>query len=312
MMHWFKRSSHKSSDLDSPKVLGRSVDRLSILDGVIVATGWTDGDDPVVVLDGDPVPNQMCVRYPRPDLPNDRKFGFRIAVAMQQKPAENEKVAVQFEDGTLLRREPRRAEASVNLLGQFQEMMGQRQSPSLIEIGSRARSGTTYRHLFPADCRYVGMDIKEGPNVDVVTDAHTMAGVKEKFDFAFSVSVFEHLMMPWVAAQALNGVMNIGGVAYICSHPAWPPHEEPWDFFRFSKDSWKSLFNAFTGFEVIGTSYVLEAALVPVNMADGAIHSMDAHPIYLLSNCLVRKVAEPTVNWLVDPSKVYNLNYSHE
>ena len=290
---------------------GDFVDRLAILDGVIVATGWTTGLDPVLTVDGEPVPDQLCVRHRRADISATGDLGYRIAAALAEKTIDNAKVAIRFDNGNQLRREPKDGQVVLALQNQFKALLAERPAPKLIEIGSRARSGVTYRHMFPADCRYFGVDIAPGPNVDFVTDAHTMAGVEDKFDFAFSVSVFEHLMMPWVAAQALNGVLNVGGVAYIQSHPSWPLHEEPWDFFRFSKDSWKSIFNAFTGFEIIGAGYAMEAAIVPANMDSGPLQGFDDHPTYLLSACLARKVGEPTVDWLVDPAKVYDLNYSH-
>jgi hypothetical protein len=71
----------------------------------------------------------------------------------------------------------------------------------MIEIGSRARSDNTYKHFFPNLKTYTGVDISEGPNADIVADAHTLSRhISEEFDLAFSFSVFEHLIMPWVAA----------------------------------------------------------------------------------------------------------------
>lgn len=38
------------------------------------------------------------------------------------------------------------------------------------------------------------------------------------------------------------------------THPAWPEHEMPWDFWRFPKNSFLSMFNQTTGFEVKHTT----------------------------------------------------------
>ncbi|MER9957229.1 class I SAM-dependent methyltransferase [Mesorhizobium australicum] len=151
----------------------------------------------------------------------------------------------------------------------------------------------------------------DGPNVDLVTDAHTMKGVTKQFDFAFSVSVFEHLMMPWVAAHALNRVLNSGALVFIQSHPSWPLHEEPWDFFRFSKDAWSSIFSPFTGFEIIDAGYALEASIVPANASGGALQTFEDHRTYLVSSCLARKIGVPTHDWSADPAEIHNLKYSH-
>ncbi|MER9458979.1 MULTISPECIES: class I SAM-dependent methyltransferase [unclassified Mesorhizobium] len=286
------------------------VDRLSLLDGILIATGWTTGADPVILYDGKPVPNQVCVRFARPGLATTAHDGFRVAAPLVDRNIANQNVSVGFDNGNRLRRSPKHAETSTSIHARFCKAVADRPGAPLIEIGSRARSGNTYRHFFP-DCRYFGIDVSAGPNVDFVTDAHTMEGVTETFDFAFSISVFEHLMMPWVAAHALNRVLNVGGLAFIQSHPAWPLHEVPWDFFRFSKESWSSIFNKFTGFEVLDAGYALEAAIVPANMESGPLQTFDEHPTFLLSACLARKVGPPTADWAADPATIYNLNYSH-
>jgi SAM-dependent methyltransferase len=128
----------------------------------------------------------------------------------------------------------------------------------VLEIGSRARSGNTYRHLVHPEVDYVELDVAAGPNVDIVGDAHHLSRhVDATFDAVFSISVFQHWLMPWMVAIEMNRVMKPGALAYIQSHPAWPLHEEPWDFWRFSKDAWNGLFNAHTGFEMVDKGYAM-------------------------------------------------------
>ena len=117
--------------------------------------------------------------------------------------------------------------------------------------------------------------------------------------------------MPWVAAVELNKVLKAGAMIYMQSHPTWPLHEEPWDFFRFSKDAWSGLFNRLTGFEIVEAGYGIEAAIVPRVAAGGALGGIDGCRTYLLSACVARKVGEPLVDWSADPSLVYDLHYSH-
>jgi hypothetical protein len=49
-------------------------------------------------------------------------------------------------------------------------------------------------------------DIKVGENVDIVGDAHRLTSLFKagQFDFAYSISVFEHLLWPWKVALELN------------------------------------------------------------------------------------------------------------
>jgi SAM-dependent methyltransferase len=138
-------------------------------------------------------------------------------------------------------------------------------SSSVLEIGSRAVSDTTRRGLFNRSTRYVGMDIMAGPNVDVVGDAHELSRLfpQERFDGVFSLSVFEHLLMPWKVVLEINAVLKPGGLVYVLTHPTWPPHELPWDFWRFQPNSFWALFNRATGFELLSCTTFEPARLIP-------------------------------------------------
>jgi len=127
------------------------------------------------------------------------------------------------------------------------------QPAAVLEIGSRNVSGTVRRALFSGHVAYTGFDIHAGENVDVVGDAHSLSAhfPDQQYDAVFSVSVFEHLAMPWKAIVEINRILKPGGLLYISTHPVWPPHELPWDFWRFSGETFKVLLNAHTGFEIV-------------------------------------------------------------
>ena len=121
----------------------------------------------------------------------------------------------------------------------------------VLEVGSRNVTGTIRRDTFPDPAEYVGMDVREGPNVDVVGDVHRLSELvpNDHFDVVYSAAVFEHLMFPWKAAMEINKVLKTGGHVFTITNPAWPEHEMPWDFWRFPKNGFDALFNATTGFE---------------------------------------------------------------
>jgi hypothetical protein len=299
--------------------LKKCVDRLAILDGVIIAIGWCEGDSPEIVIDGQAVAQQTCLRYSRPDVDRhlgagfEGTHGFRIA-AVVPGLQDNSRIAVRFSNGSILKAALTSPEDRYNeVLSRFlKEVSDAPETASLIELGSRARSGNSYRSLFPSILQYTGVDVMDGPNVDVVADLHVLSKtVDSQHDFAFSISVFEHLLMPWVAAVELNSVLVDGGIAYIQSHPTYPLHDEPWDFFRFSTDAWYGIFNALTGFEILDTAYGLEASIVPVSANSEALQDIDMHRTFLLSACLIKKISEPRVDWRCDPSEVYDLRYKH-
>jgi SAM-dependent methyltransferase len=177
----------------------------------------------------------------------------------------------------------------------------------MLEIGSRARSGIVRRSLFPDTMEYVGFDIVAGPNVDVVGDAHRLSEYfpAGHFDAAFSVSVWEHLAMPWKVSLELNRVLKTGGIAMINTHQSWPSHEEPWDYFRFSEYAWPPLFNAATGFEILasgmGMPAVIASALAVPHIQDQGI---EWHYGYLATRCVIRKIGPTSLEWPVDPKIV--------
>lgn len=183
---------------------------------------------------------------------------------------------------------------------------------SLLEIGSRARSGSIYRGWFPDATKYVGFDVTEGENVDIVGDAHHLSRyITDKFDHIFSIAVFEHLYMPWKVAIEMNRVMKVGGTALTISHFAWPLHEEPWDFWRYSKQAWGALFNKYSGFELLDSAYQYPAAVIPSYVADENTKVMSKGPAFLLSGCLVRKISAAQVWWNVEVAEILDINYSH-
>lgn len=133
----------------------------------------------------------------------------------------------------------------------------------ILEIGSREVSGVSRRHLFPDASEYIGFDIHDGPGVDVAGDAHELSSYfgQNRFDAVFSCSVFEHLAFPWKVVMETNRVLRPGGLCYVSTHPTWPPHELPWDFWRFPIAGLKLLFSEPLGFRVLTSAEGIPAKL---------------------------------------------------
>lgn len=123
----------------------------------------------------------------------------------------------------------------------------------VLEIGSRVVTGSNFRNKFDK-ANYVGFDFHDGENVDIVGDAHKLSTYfsnEEKFDLIFSSAVFEHLHMPWVAAEEINKLIRIGGCVFIETHFSFSSHERPWHFFQFSDMALRALFSEAMGYELI-------------------------------------------------------------
>jgi Methyltransferase domain len=115
------------------------------------------------------------------------------------------------------------------LYPRFLEELRQRSVGHILEVGARARSGITRREAIPVGWRYTGLDVVNGPNVDVVGDAHQLSRLfpEQHFDAIMTFSTLEHLMMPWKFAIELNKVLTHGAIGLFFTHHTWPLHEVP-------------------------------------------------------------------------------------
>lgn len=182
----------------------------------------------------------------------------------------------------------------------------------VLEIGSRARSGISRRGLIPEGHSYCGFDIVDGPNVDVCGDIHKLSSYfpKEEFDFAFSMSVFEHLAMPWKAALELNKILKTGALMLHATHQTWPLHETPWDFWRYSSDTWRCIFNKKTGFKVVDVA-MGEPGHVRPNYRHAGVKDIHKHPVYLMSSVICEKSGPTELSWDVDISEILESEYPY-
>jgi SAM-dependent methyltransferase len=143
-----------------------------------------------------------------------------------------------------------------------------------------------------------------------VGDAHELSAhfPEGHFDFAMSLAVFEHLLMPWKVAVEMNRVLRTGGLAYVWAPQSHPLHDMPWDFFRFSDASWHALFNRRTGFEVVATDMSMQVHIVPRVLPEQSADS--EHTLgYLSSEVLVRKIGPAEVDWPVRLAEVTDTMY---
>lgn len=192
----------------------------------------------------------------------------------------------------------------------FFEALHGRTYGTVLEIGSRARSAVDRRHLIPETWKYVGLDIQNGPSVDIVADAHDLSNLfpVETFDAVFSMSTFEHLLMPWKVVIEANRVMKTGALFFVTSHQTYPIHDAPWDFWRFSSESWDALFNRSTGFEIVDRAVGESASIVP-HLTHEVVRDTYLHPAYLASACIARKIDNTKLRWDVKLRHVIRTSY---
>lgn len=122
----------------------------------------------------------------------------------------------------------------------------------LVDIGCGEKP---YRQLLaPWVAEHVGVDHEGTPhdrsNVDLPGTAYAIPVPDGFFDSALCTAVLEHLEEPEAALRECSRVLAAGGVAVYTVPFIWHLHEEPRDFYRFSKHGLRYLFEK-AGFEVV-------------------------------------------------------------
>ncbi len=207
----------------------------------------------------------------------------------------------------------RRPDPYYEVFSQFVTLVEGLPAPTVLEIGSRNVSGALRRGYFPSAGQFIGVDIHPGEGVDLVGDAHRLSALVEpgSIDAAFSISVFEHMVYPWKAILELNRVLKPGGYLFISTHPAWPPHELPWDFWRFPVAGLRHMLIPETGFEVIRATEGLPAKIYSL-VGDPATRGVRAFHVNLGVGVLARKIADydpDKLRWDIDTGAVVESEY---
>ena len=125
-------------------------------------------------------------------------------------------------------------------------------SGKMIEIGCGDK---TKRYLVGEYVeQHIGLDHEDSPhdksNIDLVGTAYEIPQKDESFDCILSTAVLEHLEDPQKALHEAYRVLKSGGYAIYTAPLFWHLHEEPRDFYRYTKYGLEHLFKT-AGFEIV-------------------------------------------------------------
>jgi SAM-dependent methyltransferase len=141
-----------------------------------------------------------------------------------------------------------------------------RRAPHVLQVGSRTlvsdRNVLNWRNLvsrrFGNRCRFIGIDIEDGANVDRVLDicgpgASLKAGLDEAaFDLIVCCHVLEHTRDPWRAARNIEALLKPNGHVFVSAAWSQAFHATPDDLWRFSV---RGLIRLFTHLEIVSAFY---------------------------------------------------------
>lgn len=133
--------------------------------------------------------------------------------------------------------------------------------PRVVEFGSyQVGSDPKLKDLVlacPGPRDYLGVDMREGPNVDKVDDLETLSLWDPDYDnvgLVLCCETLEHVKRPWKALKRIRKILSYsgGGMVVVTVPFTFGIHAHPNDYYRFTAEGLKALFDhaGFTCFEV--------------------------------------------------------------
>ena len=126
----------------------------------------------------------------------------------------------------------------------------------VLELGSRFPDPSAWwadnRHLAEGG-EWVGVDSEAGANVDVVVDASSLPPeLRDRFATVVCSEMLEHVTDPLAVLRSAHSALRVGGRIVVTTLFAFPVHNHPADYWRFSEQGLRSLLVA-AGFDQVRT-----------------------------------------------------------
>jgi len=113
----------------------------------------------------------------------------------------------------------------------------------ILDLGSQDINGT-YKPLFSLPAwKYIGLDMAEGKNVDIVIrDPYSWKDIRSDYaDVLISGQTFEHIEYFWLTMKEISRVLKPGGLCCIIAPSGGIEHRYPTDCWRIYPDGFRAL-----------------------------------------------------------------------
>lgn len=107
--------------------------------------------------------------------------------------------------------------------------------------------------------KYLRLDISSASEPDIVGDIHDSKLKSGYFDYVLATEVLEHLHDPQRAISEIYRLLKKGGKCICSTRFIYHYHPDPYDYFRFTKDSLDYLFRKYSRVEIIPHGNRLQA-----------------------------------------------------
>ncbi|MFC1598177.1 class I SAM-dependent methyltransferase [Patescibacteria group bacterium] len=129
----------------------------------------------------------------------------------------------------------------------LKSLLQQYANKTFLDIGA---GRSVYKKILPAGIEYHALDYEEteggynkDSSLDIVGDVQDMPIENNTYDSILCSEVLEHVPHPAQAAKEIMRVLKPGGTAIITVPFLGYYHDEPYDFFRFTKHGLRILFS---------------------------------------------------------------------
>lgn len=124
----------------------------------------------------------------------------------------------------------------------------------ILDVGSfivKGQENIQCRTTIGDRCKsYTGLDMRPGDGVDVVSDASRMPFENDKYDLTICLDMLEHAEWPQAVIREIFRVTKPGGYLFLATVFAFPIHDYPSDYWRFTPNCMKLLLED-AGFDVV-------------------------------------------------------------
>lgn len=137
---------------------------------------------------------------------------------------------------------------------------------------------------------FVGIDIEEGPNVDLVQDicGEIPINLKENFGIIYCSALLEHVKDPFKAATNISSLLRKGGHLFFTGPWVWGYHPYPDDYWRIS----------FSGLKVLFPDFKFEESLYTGTKKAEAISSSQLKERALFRHSVQGKLSDRSMEYL--------------
>lgn len=118
---------------------------------------------------------------------------------------------------------------------------------TLLDLGCGSKP---YAGLFPGVRWHLGLDVEQRGGADVIGSALHLPVKDGGVDSILATELLEHLPEPAVLFREVHRALRPGGVLLLTTPQVWGLHEEPHDYYRFTRYGLAHLARA-AGFQVI-------------------------------------------------------------